>query len=274
MATYMPERDKPFHEAVKRDGWYVLPSPPPSSSDESKGENCAPLAQSRPQPHQLQLNTPSLLPALRIHPMVSHAARRARSASGGTATAYLSYYLGQSGAANTPFQLSMAVQPNLDSNWTSWQATFDEFKVVRAEIYWLAYFTTVPSSLPANTPNAAIAYEPYGNTAGVASVNQVLQHEKFSLLNVAGGATGSYSVAPQAVQANGGYLHLSSAIPEQDPTTSTVTPLSSAGQWRPTVDTANYFWGAFNGYCAAGGTSAVIRVESFVRMKVQFRWLR
>jgi len=205
------------------------------------------------------------------HPRVLRASRDARS-NGGQVDAWLSFYIATSGAANTAFSVAHAVQPNQDTNWASWQAVFDEMKVVQAEFYWLAYFTTVPSALPANTPNAAIAYEPAGNTPPT-SVNQVLQYDKFSLLNIAGGASTSYQASPQAVQSNGGYMKLKAVIPDIDTPSASSTTLST-GLWRPTTDASNYFWGQFVGYVAAGGTSAVIRIESFVRMKVRFRWLR
>jgi len=191
---------------------------------------------------------------------------------GGAVNAYLAYYPPTSGAANTAFFWNALLQPNQDLNWASWQAVFDEFKVVSAEVLWLAYFTVVPTALPANTPNAACAYDPTALLAP-SSVNQVLEHENFNLLNIAGGASTSYQASPQSVMPNGGYMKLGIQVPET-PEQSTIAPLLSTGMWRPTADAANYHWGGAMGYCAAGGTNAVIRIEAFVRMKVAFRWFR
>lgn len=205
-----------------------------------------------------------------LHPRVAAAVRSGKK-SGGVATAWLTFYQGTSGAANTAFSFNLAVQPNLDTNWTSWQAVFDEFTVTEVEVYWLAYFTVVPTALPANTPNAALAWDPVGATP--TAVNQVLQHDNFSLLSIAGGASGQFAAAPQCTQNNGGYMLFRQKLPKTvDP--SNVSTTQSTGQWRPTGDASNYTWGQILGYCAAGGTTSVIRIESFVRMKTKFRWLR
>lgn len=222
-------------------------------------------------PEEKKVTVPGLLvPA--IHPRVSRLAKMARMKKGGSVSAYLSCYLPTSGAANTAFFWNALLQPNQDANWASWQAVFDEFKVEEAEVLWLAYFTVVPTALPANTPNAACAYDPTALTAPT-SVNQVLEHETFNLLNIAGGSSTSYQASPQAAQPNGGYMRLKIRVPNT-PEQSVPAPLLSTGMWRPTADASNYHWGACMGYCAAGGTSSVIRIEAFVRMKVAFRWFR
>jgi len=188
--------------------------------------------------------------------------------------AFLSYYQGTSGAANTAFATSFLVQPNLDSSWASWQATFDEVKVLSAEIHWNVYNTVVPTVIPANSPNAIVVYEP-GTPFSLASVNAGMQYERFSLLRVSipfGITSTAPLVAPISVN-KAGYLSFKAKIPN-GPMVSTFDTTASAGMWRPTADGTNYHWGSFQGYVSQGGTSAVLRQEGFVRMEVEFRCRR
>lgn len=180
----------------------------------------------------------------------------------------LSYYARQSGAANTAFAWNCALRPNLDSSWADWQGVFDEFRVLSAEIHWLVWFSTLPSGFATQTPNAAVAYDPTNQNL-LTSVNSVMDYEKFQLLNVGANSNGTYATAPQSV-APRGYAVFRCKVPK-GPQISVAETLNSSGLWRPCGDANNYDWGAFVGYTAAGGTSAVLQVETFVRMMVEFR---
>lgn len=185
--------------------------------------------------------------------------------------AWVSYFGKSSGAANTDFAWSAPLQPNLDTSWASWQSTFDEVKVLSAEIHWNVLFTTAPTVQAAQTPNAIVTYEP-SEGANLASVNAGMQYEHFQLMNLGGNASGTYPVVPQNT-AKGGHLVFRAKMPS-GPSLSIVDTLLSTGMWRPTADASNYYWGLFNGYCAQGGTTSVIQVERFVRMRCVFRCRR
>ncbi len=182
--------------------------------------------------------------------------------------AYLSYYSGVSGAANTAFAANFFLQPNQDTSWASWQAVFDEVKVVEAEAIWNTYYTTDPSSLPANSSNSILVYEPTG-TINLASVNAGLQFERYSLCRNMIPSNVGAKVSPVAYTKDG-FLHFKVKLPKGT-TISSVAPENSTGNWRPTDDVTNYNWGKFITYTSVGGTSAVLRVEVFVRMLCEFR---
>lgn len=185
--------------------------------------------------------------------------------------AYLSYFTTASGAANTAFAFNLAVRPNLDSSFASWQGVFDEMKVLSAEAHWLVTFTVLPTAIAAQPPNAVMVYEPSDLTA-LASVNAGLQYEHCQLLSIAGNAAGTYAVSPQAT-AKGGYMVFKAKVPS-GPQISVTDTLASAGLWRPTADAQNYYWGLFQGYVAQGGVTSVLQVSAFVRMRVEFRTRR
>lgn len=190
---------------------------------------------------------------------------------------WLSYYGKSNGAANTAFAFNFDVQPNKDSDFASYQALFDEMRVLTAEIIWNVNFTTPPTALANQTPNVALAYEPaWDGTFPFTAVNQVLHFQKFSLLNAANvvgtGGTSAYLANPQAISP-GGALRFSARMPNTPTQSNTVITLST-GMWRPTLDGANYYWGSFIGYAAQGGATSVLQVEAFVRMRVEFRCRR
>lgn len=190
--------------------------------------------------------------------------------------AWLTYYAKPAGAANTAFAFQFALQPNLDASFASWQQVFDEMKVLAAEIKWNANYTTIPTAFPAQSPNAAVAYDPeYTGVIFPTAVNSVLEYESYQLLNVSSINNGAFSqsVNPQALS-QGGHLTFKCRVPQSGGSQSTSATTLSTGMWRPTMDAANYYWGSIIGYCAQGGTSSVIQIEGFVRMLVEFRTRR
>jgi len=184
--------------------------------------------------------------------------------------AWLSYYAGSSGAANTAFAASFNLTPEQDSSFASWQATFDEFRVVEAEAIWNTFYTVDPSALPANSSNSILVYDPTASVT-LTSVNAGLQFEKYSLCrNMVPTATGP-KVSPM-VQTKDGFAHHKVKVPPGVVNSTVTTANTNGSQWRPTGDTgAQYNWGTFATYTSVGGTSAVLRVECFVRMLVEFR---
>lgn len=204
----------------------------------------------------------ALMP-LRAHPALTRGLK-----SNKPVRAFLSYYAGTSGGANTAFQATFGLAPNQDSSWSSWQAVFDEVRVVSAELMWNVYMTTVQSANPANAPNAIAVYDPASNVA-IANVNSAMQFEKFDLMRIQLPNASGFLVTPQNV-AKGGYQRFSAKVPSGPMLSNTVTT-NSPGLWRPTGDAVQYDWGSFLVYCSAAGTSCVLRVEAFVRMQCEFR---
>jgi len=182
--------------------------------------------------------------------------------------AYLSYYVSLPQAVNTDASWSAQVRPNLDTSYASWQAVFDEVKVLSAELHYHIWWTVLPTAFAGQTPNSIVAYEP-GVPVAMASVNAGMQYEKFQLCNVGATANGTYAVVPQNT-AKGGFMVFKANMPD-GPQQSNVNTLVSTGMWRPTTDASNYFWGAFQGYIAQGGATSSLQVECFVRMKCEFR---
>jgi hypothetical protein len=183
--------------------------------------------------------------------------------------AWLSYYAKQNGAANTAFATSYIVRPNLDVSWASWQQVFDEFKVLAAECIWQVSYTTPATVQPNQTPNAIMVYEPSEPTV-LASVNAAMEYEHFSLCSLSG--PGGYASFPIS-QSKAGVLSFKVKIPG-GVQTSAADPLLSSGQWRPTIDASNYYWGSFQGFVAQGGVTSVLQQEVFIRMRVEFRTRR
>jgi len=202
----------------------------------------------------------------------SHMAR-GRKTDGGlslTERFKLTYYQKNQGAANTAFSFFFPLQPNLDSNWADYQPLFEAVRVVGATLHWNVAYYNVPTVVPGQTPNAAVAFEPEEGYLP-ASVNQVLEFPKAQLLNI--NLPGAFTLESSPITASkGGHMVFSALTPTEIPSQSEVTPLVSTGMWRPTVDASNYFWGGFTGYCAQGGTSSVLAVEGFVVMDVEFRY--
>lgn len=182
--------------------------------------------------------------------------------------AWLSYYSKVAGAANTAFAATMQVRPNADSSWASWQAVFDECKVLGAECHWNVNFTTFPTANANQTPNAVVVYEP-GEPVALADVNSALQYEHFQLnaINYI-----AYAASPLNT-AKGGRLTFKCKMPAGTQL-SVVDNLLSTGMWRPTTDASNYYWGNFQFYVAQGGVTSVLQVEAFIRMRVEFRCRR
>ncbi len=213
---------------------------------------------------------PSSLPRPLLHARLGRGGKLAGSRR--PLKAFLSYYQKTAGAANTAFPFQFSLQPNLDASFADFQQTFDEFKVLAAEIFWQVNMTTLPTAFAAQAPNAALAYEPAYNTVlNPGAVNQVLEYERFSLVSVApvNGGANTYSTNTQSTSRNG-MTTFKIGCPGT-PLQSEDNILLSTGMWRPTADARNYYWGAFVGYCAAGGATSVLQVEAFVRMVVEFR---
>jgi hypothetical protein len=205
-----------------------------------------------------------LIPSLRAHPAMS----RARG-GGKPVRAFLSYYTAGSGAANTAYNSGAVIQPNQDSSWASWQAVFDEFRVVQAEAIWNVYYTTDPTVVPANSANSIVVYDPT-NSVALASVNAGLQFEHYSLLRCMIPTATGPKVSPMVVTRDG-FAHLKITPPSGVINSAVDTTNSGSNNWRPTADAVNYNWGSFIGYTSVGGVSAVLRNEYFVRMLVEFR---
>jgi len=188
--------------------------------------------------------------------------------------AWLSYYAKNAGAANTAFAFNYLLEPNLDASFADWQQVFSEMKVLSAEILWKVDATILPVVLPAQSANAALAYDPEFSSTSISAVNQVLEFEKFSLVSVPVYQPGTAFNGNNIVETTeSGFRTFFCKVPN-DPSQSETQPLLSTGMWRPTLDANNYFWGAFVGYCAQAGTTAVLQVEAFVRMRVAFKTRR
>jgi hypothetical protein len=202
-------------------------------------------------------------PILRAHPALGRGVRGTKPVK-----AWLSYYQGTSGAANTAFAFGWTLAPSLDSSWASWQSVFDEVRVLSAELMWNVYFTTIQSASPANAPNAIVVYDPT-TTVSLASVNAGLQFDRFDLMRIQLPSATPFLVSPQNVT-KGGYQKFHAKVPS-GPTLSSSVTTNSTGVWRNTSDAAQYEWGNFAGYASVGGTSSVLRAEGFVRMLCEFR---
>jgi hypothetical protein len=227
-------------------------SAPIEQGEEKSGQNA-----------DLPVSLPSMKSVLRAHPSLGRGVR-----SNKPVKAWLSYYQGTSGAANTAFAFGFTLAPSMDTSWTSWQATFDEVRVVHAELMWNIYFTTVPSAVPANAPNAVVVYDPT-TTVSLASVNAGLQFERFDLMRIQLPSATPFLVSPQNTS-KGGYQRFTAKVPTGTTLSTTVTT-NSTGVWRNTSDATVYEWGNFAGYASVGGTSSVLRAEGFVRMLCEFR---
>lgn len=187
--------------------------------------------------------------------------------------AFATYYANKTGTANTAFAFSYLLQPNLDASWSSWANVFDEIKVIRARIHWSVWFNTLPSGFSGQAPNAVVVYDP-GASRSLTSVNEGLEYEHYQLLAVAANASGTYAVSPQAVAtASGSAVGLCTfeAKMPVGPQISVSSTILSTGDYRPTADSQDYYWGAFSGYCAAGGASSVLEIQAFIRMEVELR---
>lgn len=182
---------------------------------------------------------------------------------------WLSYFDKVSAAANTAFAFNFPLQPNLDSEWASWQELYSEVKVLEVQILWNVWFLAIPTVLSAQSPNAALYYDAGFSGKYPTAVNDVLSVEHFSLLNFGANANGTFATSPQAV-ASGGHVSFRHVLP-QGGVQSSVSTLLSTGLWRPTADASNYNWGQIVGYCASAGTTSQPQVEAFVRMRVHFR---
>jgi hypothetical protein len=175
---------------------------------------------------------------------------------------------------SAPFAFTATLQPNQDSSWAAWQATFDEIRVLRAEAYWNVFSVASPTVLPANSPNAICVYEP-ASTVVLTSVNAGMQYERFSLLRINipfGGAFAAPLTSPFCVN-DKGFVTFKTKVPK-GPLVSNVTTNSSSGLWRPTTDASNYDWGAFQFYISTSGTNGQLRAETFVRMECELRCRR
>lgn len=237
--------------------WFAGPEKPVKSLVEDKEADEAPVVVNDSEP-------PPLRVALRAHPALGRGIRANKPIK-----AWLCWYAGNSGGADTAFSGTFGVIPNQDSSWASWQATFDEFKVVGAEFYFNVFHTTNQTVLPANSPNAIVVYDPTGSAA-LASVNAGMQWEDFSLLRVTMPTATTPLTSPMPVT-KAGFCKFRAKIPQTGSILSNSAVTNSTGMWRPTQDATNYDWGAFQTYVSRGGTSAVIRIEGFVRMLVEFR---
>lgn len=185
--------------------------------------------------------------------------------------AWLSYYNRVNAAANTAYAFAYPIQPNLDVSFASWQNVFDEMKVLSAELHWNIWWSVLPTGFATQSPNAIVVYEP-GVQTPLGSVNEGMQYEHFQLLDFGGTAAGTYATAPQTVSKTG-HLVFKSKMPHGVQLSVTSTTLST-GEWRPTIDAQNYYWGVFHGYVAQGGATSVPQIQAFVRMRVEFRTRR
>jgi hypothetical protein len=201
-------------------------------------------------------------PRLRAHPSLS------RISGKKPVKAWLAYYSGVSGAANTAFAARFGLTPNQDTSWASWADVFDEVRVVGAEAIFNTFYTVDPSAMPTNSSNTIVAYDPT-NTITLVSVNAGLQFDKYMLQRNMIPAASGPKVSPMAVTRDG-FAHFKVRVP-QGPQLSNVSTVNSAGMWRPTADASTYDWGQFTCYTSVGGTASVLRVEMFVRMEVEFR---
>ncbi len=235
-----------------------------SEDDEVEQKSCTD-GRTPPTPSEAASSTQVVpLRPLRSHPAFSRGLKANKPMK-----AWLSYYQGQSAAANTATAFGFVIQPNLDSSWASWQGVFDEFKVLQAELMFNAFYTVDPTAMPANSANAIVAYDPT-NSIALSSVNAGLQFERWVLQRIMIPAASGPKVSPM-VTTKDGFTHLK-VKPPPGQVNSTVDTLNSGGsQWRPTSNAVNYNWGAFIGYQSQGGTTSVIRTEGFVRMLVEFR---
>lgn len=182
--------------------------------------------------------------------------------------AYLSYYTRTLGGANTAFSSSYAVQPNLDSSFASWAATFDEMKVLQAEVHWKVNVVAAATVAPTQSPATIMVYDPTNQTP-LASVNAGMQYEKFQLCSNAFVPATANQVWPLPFTKTGFWL-FKAKMPSGTQSSAATSTLST-GQWRPTDDANNYVWGTFQSYTSQGGTTCQLQTEAFVRMVVEFR---
>jgi hypothetical protein len=184
--------------------------------------------------------------------------------------AYLTYYKKVAGAANTAFAGTFPLQPNLDSSWASWQGVFDECKVLSAEIFWRTTSIVTATASPAQGPNTVMVYDPTDASA-FTSINQALEYEDFTLAALQFGVGGQ--PAPFTSGKAPGYIKMEAKV-KKGSQYSAADNLLSSGDWRPTQDASNYYWGNFQSYTSQGGTTSVLQMECFVRMYVEFRTRR
>ncbi len=257
-------------------GVRLIPAPLAQQGEASNGDEDTVYVPSSSSPSSLpslsdekfalvETKVPTLIAAPRSRPHASLSGAKGRQ----TVVAPLSFYTKTAGSANTAFAVSIPLQPDADSSWSSWIGVFDEFKVLSAEVHWNVWFSTLPSGFPAQSPNAAMAYDPTSSVS-LGAVNQVMDYEKFQLLNCGANASGTFAVAPQALSQGGHMVFRTGRLPNDAQISKTETLLST-GVWRPTEDVQDYNWGSFVAYVAAGGTSAVLQLEAMVRMQVEFR---
>jgi len=183
--------------------------------------------------------------------------------------AWFSYYAGSSGAANTAFASGFQLTPNQDSSWSSWQAVFDEFRVIEAELIWNTYYTVDPTALPTNSSNSIAVYDPT-NTVTLTSVNAGFQFEHYTLCRNMIPTSSGPKVSPM-VQTKDGFNHFRVKIPSGVINSNIDVANTGSNQWRPTADATTYNWGAFTCYTSQGGSTSVLRLEGFVRMLVELR---
>jgi hypothetical protein len=236
--------------------------PQPSSEDDEKREDSGG-------------KTPCLSPF--VQPQISRAHAAMRGISGKRPIkAFLTYYKKNLGGAATAFATTFPLQPNLDSSWSSWQAVFDECKVLSAVIHWKVSYAAAGVAAPAQTPNAVMVYDPTDASA-FTSLNQALEYEDYQLCSLGNTplTVAIPSVFIQAVSSGKapGFATFHSVCPKGTQFSNADTSLST-GIWRPTQDAGNYYWGNFQSYCSAGGTTSQFQVEAFVRLVVEFRTRR
>jgi hypothetical protein len=185
--------------------------------------------------------------------------------------ARMCYFKSTAGAANTAFSWVVQVQPNQSPDFSSWGSVFDEMRVLESSLLFKAFYTASPTALPATSPNAVVRYEPAYIGNGLTSVHQGVESEHYQLLNVA--FDGGHGCAPRPYSRTG-FQTLKVKCPTSGPSgpdLSLASTTLSTGVWRPVNDANNFYWGAYNGYTAAGGTSAIIQMEAFCVMVVEFR---
>jgi len=191
--------------------------------------------------------------------------------------AYLTYYAKTAGAANTAFPSGYNLQPNLDASWASWQNVFDEVKVLGADIYWNVEKTVTATVDPAQTCNTICVFDPSG-TPNLTSVNQGLEYEDFTLVDLYTGYTGVLVSVPGCQTGNSrkalGRVHMKAKLAGGAVPSLGSANLLSTGMWRPTADANNYYWGGFLMYTAQGGLTSVLQTTAFVRMLCEFRTRR
>jgi len=186
--------------------------------------------------------------------------------------AFFSYTSRVPAAANTDIVARFPLQPNLDGSWVSWQFTFDEIKVLSAEIFWQIERTAAPTVDPVQSPTGVMVYDP--TDASLASVQAGLQYEHFQLvLSTSSTATFSPGATAMTNPQWSGFYHFAAKVPQGE-VLSNVSTITATGGWRPTQDASNYDWGSFNSYVTKAGTTSVIQILAYVRLKCLLRTRR